>query len=345
MRRVTLTWPDDWHVHFRDGEYLNTTVVATARCFQRAIAMPNLVPPITELDQLVSYRDRILAQVPSNQSFTPLMTFYLTDNLKPDVIEQAADRGLLTACKLYPAGATTNSDAGVTDIKNIYPVLEVMSNYSIPLLVHGEVTDQQVDIFDREAKFIQDILSPVVEQFPHLKIVMEHITTEQAVTFVNQAPANVAATITIHHMLLNRNDMLVGGIKPHYYCLPILKRAKHQQALVAAAISGNKKFFLGTDTAPHTVDSKQSACGCAGIYSAPIAIELYAQLFAQHDALDKLEAFASFNGPDFYGLKRNTRTMTLVNKPWQVPDVLSLGKEKVIPFWAGKTIDWQLCDE
>ncbi len=342
MDAITLTQPDDWHTHLRNGDYLATTVPATARQFGRAIVMPNLVPPVTTLEQVTAYKDRISAQLTTDTDFTPLMTLYLTDDLNPAIIQQGHEQGLVTACKLYPAGATTNSAAGVIDIKHIYPVLETMANCGMPLLVHGEVTREDIDIFDREACFIDEILLPLTATFPQLKIVLEHITTQQAVEFVMQAPDTIAATITPHHLLLNRNDLLVGGIKPHYYCLPILKSQQHQQAIIAAAISGDPKFFLGTDSAPHAVPKKEKACGCAGIYSAHAAIELYATAFEQHQALDKLEAFASFYGADFYGLPRNTQQITLRRQSWDVPTELSFGQETLKPFWAGQSLQWQL---
>lgn len=338
---LTLLRPDDWHIHLRDGDALATTVAHAANSFARAIVMPNLVPPVTNAEQAISYRARISHQIPDHTVFTPLMVIYLTDNTQPETIIAAKAAGVV-ACKLYPAGATTNSDSGVTDIARIYPALEEMQRQGVLLLLHGEVTDSDIDIFDREAVFIHRTLSKLVADFPDLKIVLEHITTAQAAEFVAQAPANVAATITAHHLLYNRNHMLAGGIRPHYYCLPILKRQSHQQALVAAAISGSGKFFLGTDSAPHAKSRKEAACGCAGSYSAFAAIELYAEAFEQADALDKLEAFASHFGPDFYGLPRNTDTITLIRKPWSVPASLNFGDDELVPVKAGETLQWSI---
>ncbi|MGB0833096.1 MAG: dihydroorotase [Psychrobium sp.] len=340
MTTITITRPDDWHLHLRDEEALATTVPDSAKYMGRAIIMPNLVPPVTTAEQALSYRERILANRPTTSQFDPLMVMYLTDDISAQEIKKAFESGKVYAAKLYPAGATTNSSSGVTDVKNIYPVLAMMSDLGMPLLVHGEVTDNEIDIFDREAVFISKILKNVVADFPSLKIVMEHITTKQAVDFVMEAPANVGATITVHHLLYNRNHMLVGGIKPHYYCLPILKRNTHQQALIEAAISGSPKFFLGTDSAPHIKDNKEAACGCAGAYTAFAAIELYAEVFEKENALDKLEGFASHHGPDFYGLPRNTDTITLTKQAWTVPDTLPLGNDIVVPLKAGETIGW-----
>lgn len=342
MTSLTITRPDDWHVHLRDGIQLQDTVRDISRYMGRAIIMPNLMPPATCTDTALAYRERILAAKAPGNAFEPLMVLYLTDNTTPDEIRKAKATGLIHAAKLYPAGATTNSDSGVTNIKALYPVLEVMAEVGMLLLVHGEVTDSAIDIFDREKVFLDTVLTPVVTDFPKLKIVLEHITTADAVDFVNQASDNVAATITAHHLLYNRNHMLAGGIRPHFYCLPILKRNTHQQALIAAAISGSKKFFLGTDSAPHAKDKKEAACGCAGSYTAHCAIELYAEAFEAANALDKLEGFASFHGPDFYGLPRNTDTITLEKSPWQVPDSYPLGQDSVIPIRAGEMLDWQV---
>lgn len=339
---LTITRPDDWHIHLRDGSALDNTVADAARQFSRAIIMPNLLPPVRDVAQADSYRQRILAASPQGSSFTPLMTLYLTDQTSADCIRQAHSSGFVYAAKLYPAGATTNSDSGVTSLEKIYPALEAMSEIGMPLLVHGEVTHDQVDIFDREQKFIDQQLSALVERFPQLKIVMEHITTADAVEFVQSCGAQVGATITPHHLLFNRNHMLVGGIKPHFYCLPILKRNSHQQALLAAATSANPKFFLGTDSAPHAKNTKENACGCAGCYSAFAAIELYAQAFEQQNALDKLEGFASHFGADFYGLPRNTEKVTLVREPWQIPAELAFGEQSLVPLCAGETINWRL---
>ncbi|KAF7783804.1 dihydroorotase [Pseudoalteromonas rubra] len=338
---LTITRPDDWHVHLRDGAVLVDTVRDISRYMGRAIIMPNLVPPATCTQSALAYRERILAAQPSGQ-FEPLMVLYLTDNTSAEEIRAAKASGHIVAAKLYPAGATTNSDSGVTDIENIYHILEVMQEVGMLLLVHGEVTDSSIDIFDREKVFIETKLKKVVDAFPKLKIVLEHITTQDAVEFVESAPENVAATITAHHLLYNRNHMLAGGIRPHYYCLPILKRNTHQQALLRAATSGSKKFFLGTDSAPHAKDKKEAACGCAGAYTAHAAIELYAEAFEEAGALDKLEGFASHFGPDFYGLPRNTDTITLEKSSWQVPDSYPLGDTQVVPIKAGASIDWQV---
>ncbi len=341
MKTLTITRPDDWHVHLRDGEFLKDTVNDIGRYFGRAIIMPNLVPPVMNATQAGEYRERILA-VNNHKHFQPLMVLYLTDNTTAEDIIAAKESGIIYAAKLYPAGATTNSDSGVTDIKNIYPVLAAMQEAQLPLLLHGEVTDNDIDIFDREKVYIDRILTPVVQDFPNLRIVLEHITTKDAVEFVTQASDNVAATITAHHLLFNRNHMLVGGIRPHYFCLPILKRNSHQQALIGAATSGNKKFFLGTDSAPHIKDNKENACGCAGSYTAHAAIELYAEVFEQQGALDFLEGFASFNGPDFYQLPRHTDTITLVKNSWKVPATMPLGNDVVVPIRADEEILWQV---
>ncbi len=338
---LTITRPDDWHVHLRDGDQLKDTVRDISRYMGRAIVMPNLVPPATCTDTALSYRERIMSANPQG-NFEPLMVLYLTDKTTPDEIIKAKATGKIVAAKLYPAGATTNSDSGVTSVKNIYPVLKAMQEVGMLLLVHGEVTDSSIDIFDREKVFLDTILGDVVNDFPELKIVLEHITTKDAVEFVVNAPSNVAATITAHHLLYNRNHMLAGGIRPHYYCLPILKRNIHQQALMAAAISGNKKFFLGTDSAPHYKDKKEAACGCAGAYTAHAAIELYAEAFEDAGALDMLEGFASYFGPDFYELPRNTDTITLQRKPWKVPASYTLGDSEVVPIKAENTMDWSV---
>jgi len=344
MTTLTITRPDDWHLHLRDGDALTTTVADSSRYMGRAIIMPNLVPPVVDTQGALAYYQRIIDNRPSDSAFEPLMVIYLTDKTDPSELEKAHATGKIVAAKLYPAGATTNSDSGVTDVNNVYGVLEVMAKLGMPLLVHGEVTDAEIDIFDREAIFIEKILSQVVQDFPTLKIVMEHITTKQAVDFVTSAPSNVAATITAHHLLYNRNHMLVGGIKPHFYCLPILKRNTHQQALISAATSGNTKFFLGTDSAPHAKDKKEAACGCAGAYTAFAAIELYAEVFAQENALDQLEAFSSHNGPDFYNIARNSDTITLTDEPWTVPATLALGLDNVVPLKAGETMAWSVRD-
>lgn len=338
---LTITRPDDWHVHLRDGDQLKDTVRDISRYMGRAIVMPNLAPPATCTDTALSYRERIMSANPQG-NFEPLMVLYLTDKTTPDEIIKAKATGKIVAAKLYPAGATTNSDSGVTSVKNIYPALKAMQKVGMLLLVHGEVTDSSIDIFDREKVFLDTILGDVVNDFPELKIVLEHITTKDAVEFVVNAPSNVAATITAHHLLYNRNHMLAGGIRPHYYCLPILKRNIHQQALMAAAISGNKKFFLGTDSAPHYKDKKEAACGCAGAYTAHAAIELYAEAFEDAGALDMLEGFASHFGPDFYELPRNTDTITLQRKPWKVPASYTLGDSEVVPIKAENTMDWSV---
>ena len=338
---LRITQPDDWHIHLRDGEALTRTVGDAAQQFSRAIVMPNLVPPVMNTEQALAYKARILAARPAGSQFEPLMVLYLTDNTDPAEIAKAKAAGV-TACKLYPAGATTNSDSGVTDLKKIHPVLDAMQNAGMHFLLHGEVTDSSIDIFDREKVFLERTLSQVVKQFPGLKMVLEHITTADAAEFVAAAPANVAATITAHHLLYNRNHMLAGGIRPHYYCLPILKRSTHQQALIKAATSGNPKFFLGTDSAPHAKDKKEAACGCAGSYTAYSAIELYAEAFEDAGALDKLEAFASHFGADFYGLARNTRQITLVKESWQLPDSLAFGQTNLVPLRAGETLRWKL---
>jgi len=338
--QITITSPDDWHIHLRDGAALTRTVADAAQSFRRAIVMPNLVPPVMNTAQALDYKDRILAARPSGSQFEPLMVLYLTDTTDPAEIARAKAAGI-HACKLYPAGATTNSASGVTDLKKIYPVLEAMQEAGMLFLLHGEVTDSSIDIFDREKVFLERTLSHIVERFPALKMVLEHITTNDAAQFVTAAPANVAATITAHHLLYNRNHMLAGAIRPHYYCLPILKRNTHQQALIKSAISGNPKFFLGTDSAPHAQNKKEAACGCAGSYTANAAIELYAEVFEDAGALDKLEAFASHFGADFYQLPRNTDTITLVKRDWQMPDSLLMGDQPLIPLRAGETLRWQ----
>ena len=342
MTTLTITRPDDWHLHLRDGDFLNDTVRDTSRYMGRAIIMPNLIPPMTTTDAVLGYRERILAARPAGAVFEPLMVLYLTDNTTAEEIRKAKASGQVYAAKLYPAGATTNSDSGVTAIGNIYEALEAMQDVGMPLLLHGEVTDNHIDIFDREKEFIDRILTPVVNDFPLLKIVLEHITTKDAVEFVRAAGPNVAATITAHHLLFNRNHMLVGGIRPHFYCLPILKRNIHQQALVEAATSGSSKFFLGTDSAPHVQGNKENACGCAGSYTAHAAIELYAEVFEEAGALEHLEGFASFHGPDFYGLPRNTDTITLEKANWPVPATLPFGNDRVVPIRANEEITWQV---
>ena len=339
MQSLTIIRPDDWHLHLRDGAVLGRTVADTAAQFSRAMIMPNLSPPIVDTAMAVAYKARLDAQ---NTSLTSLMTLYLTDHTSPQEIQLAFDSGIVKAVKLYPAGATTNSAAGVTNIENIYPAIEKLEELGMPLLVHGEITQAHVDIFDREKGFIDQQLAPLLQRFPNLKCVFEHITTSEAAQFVAGASDLVAATITPQHLLYNRNDLLVGGIKTHLYCLPVLKRNSHQLALQQAVSMGNKKFFLGTDSAPHAQGVKESACGCAGCYSSPAAIELYAQAFESFDALGELEAFASLNGPDFYGLARNSETITLTRRSWQVPSSLSFGNELIIPLGAGETLNWKM---
>ncbi|VUZ23568.1 Dihydroorotase [uncultured Comamonas sp.] len=339
---LTLTRPDDWHLHVRDGAAMHAVVPHTAAQFARAIIMPNLKPPVTTTAQALAYKERILAAVPAGIPFEPLMTLYLTDNLAPEEIACAKAAGIV-ACKLYPAGATTNSDFGVTDLRKIYPVLEAMQREGLLLLVHGEVTSSAIDLFDREAAFIDQQLIPLRRDFPELKIVFEHITTQEAARYVTEADAFVAATITPQHLLYNRNAIFTGGIRPHYYCLPVLKREEHRQALVQAATSGNRKFFLGTDSAPHAAHLKEHATGCAGCYSAHAALELYAAAFDAANALDKLEGFASFHGPDFYGLPRNTGTVTLVKESWTPPDSFAFGEgAELKPLAAGEALAWKL---
>lgn len=344
MTTLTITRPDDWHVHLRDGEVLTDTVRDISRYNGRAIIMPNTVPPTTNTEMAKAYYQRIMAQNPAPH-FTPLMTLYLTDNTTTEEIKKAKASGLVHAAKLYPAGATTNSDSGVTAIEKLYPVFEAMQEVGMLLLIHGEVTDNAIDIFDREKVFLDQVLAPIVFHFPQLKIVSEHITTTDAVEFVKTSGENIAATITAHHLLYNRNHMLVGGIRPHLFCLPILKRNIHQQALIEAATSGDKRFFLGTDSAPHAKGKKENSCGCAGSYTAHASLELYAEVFEQESKLDNLEAFASFNGPDFYGLPRNQDTVTLKKESWQVAEVMSFGGDSVVPIRAGEAILWRVTSE
>ncbi|MBR9805389.1 dihydroorotase, partial [bacterium] len=334
-------------VHLREGAALQHTVADMARVNRRIMVMPNLVPPVIDTAAASAYRERIMNAAPTDnghfsEAFEPLMLLYLTDNTSAAEIERAANSGIVFGAKLYPAGATTNSDAGVTHIRNAYTALEAMQKHGIPLQIHGEVTHENIDIFDREKRFIDDILEPLVNDFPELRITLEHITTKDAVAFIESQPDNKGATITAHHLLYNRNHMLVGGIRPHYYCLPILKRSEHQEALIAAACSGNPKFFLGTDSAPHSKDKKETACGCAGTYTAHAAIELYAEVFEQAGALDKLECFASFYGPDFYGLPRNKDTITLEKSSWTVPNTLPLGDSTLVPLRAGEAVNWRV---
>jgi dihydroorotase len=341
MDTLTLIRPDDWHVHVRDGAALHTVVPHTARQFARALIMPNLKPPVTTAQAALAYKDRILAAVPAGLAFEPLMSLYLTDHLPPEEIARAADAGVV-ACKLYPAGATTHSDAGVTNIRNIYPTLEAMQKHGLLLLVHGEVTSPEVDLFDREAVFIEEQLIPLRRDFPELKIVMEHITTQEAAQFVTQAGRYTAATITAHHLLYNRNAIFTGGIRPHYYCLPVLKREVHRQALLQAATSGSPQFFLGTDSAPHPAHLKEHASGCAGCYTAHAALEMYAEVFDAAGALHRLEGFASFHGPDFYGLPRNTSTVTLKRESWTPPLSFPLGEAELKPLRSGEALPWSM---
>ena len=342
MDQISIILPDDWHLHLRDGRALETTVPAAARGFRRGIVMPNLTPPVTTVARAAAYRDRILGQRPEGSDWEPLMVLYLTDNTSPEEIRAAKDCGFIQGCKYYPAGATTNSDSGVTDLNNIGDVLETMQEVGMILQLHGEVTATEIDIFDREAEFIDRYLRGMVANYPDLKIIFEHITTAQAVQFVSDSGDNVAATITPQHLLFNRNDMLVGGIRPHLFCLPVLKRDIHQQALIAAATSGDKAFFLGTDSAPHIQGRKESSCGCAGCFSHHAAIELYAEAFEQAGALDKLEGFASLYGPDFYGLPRNDRKITLQRQSWQLPESIPFDGSQLIPLGAGTQLNWKL---
>ena len=341
---ITMTRPDDWHAHFRDGAAMASVAGATARQFARAIVMPNLKPPVTTLAQAEAYRARILAALPKGAKFEPLMTLYLTDNTQASEIESAAASGIVRAVKYYPAGATTNSDAGVSDIRKCDAALEAMQGAGMPLLVHGEVTDAEIDVFDREAVFLERTLAPLIKRFPKLKVVAEHITTHEAAAFVDRAPATVAATITAHHLLLNRNALFSGGLRPHHYCLPVLKREPHRRALLKAATSGNPRYFLGTDSAPHERGMKEHACGAAGMYTAHAALELYAEAFESVGALDKLEGFASHFGADFYGLPRNRGKVTLERAPWEVPADYPLGDGRVVPLRAGQSLAWRMKD-
>ena len=343
MRQIKLTKPDDWHLHLRQGDAMSSVVGMTARQMGRAIIMPNLSPPVKTVEHALAYRREIIDSLPESSSFNPLMTLYLTDNTTKQNIIDVSNEQHVYAVKLYPAGATTNSDGGVTSLSNTYSALEQMQKEGIPLLVHGEVTQRSVDIFDREAVFIETVLEPLVENFPELKIVLEHITTKDSADFVSQAGPNIAATITAHHLLANRNHMLVGGIRPHYYCLPVLKRkTPHQESLIAAATSGSSKFFLGTDSAPHSQNEKESACGCAGVYSAHAGIEFYGEAFEKANKLEMLEGFASFFGADFYGLERNTEIITLEKNSWTIPTSYEFSDSRVIPFFAGKELSWRV---
>ncbi|MEQ8955330.1 MAG: dihydroorotase [Gammaproteobacteria bacterium] len=339
---ISLTKPDDWHLHLRDGAALNTTVPHSARCFARAIVMPNLQPPITSVAAALQYRQRIVAAIPAGEKFEPLMTLYLTDNTASEEIARAAAEPSVLAVKYYPAGATTNSENGVTDIGKVDAIIGTMAELGIPLLVHGEVTDPQIDIFDREKAFIDTVLDPLLNRHPSLKLVFEHITTADAVDFVQSQDDRVAATITVHHLLYDRNNLLAGGLRPHFYCLPVLKRSSHRDKLAEAATSGSGKFFLGTDSAPHARSLKETACGCAGIYSAPAALELYAEVFDQFAALDKLEQFASFAGADFYGLPRNTDRIELRRERWDQANGFEFGDDIVVPIRASEPVQWRI---
>ncbi|AOY00993.1 dihydroorotase [Jeongeupia sp. USM3] len=342
--QLTITRPDDWHLHLRDGDLMASVVAHTAREFARAIVMPNLKPPVTTVELAAAYRDRILKALPAGSDFTPLMTLYLTGALTPDEVARAKASGFVHAVKFYPAGATTNSEAGVSALDGVMPALEKMAEVGLPFLVHGEVTDPSVDVFDREAAFIDRVMAPLLARLPTLRVVFEHITTRQAAEFVLAAGDNVGATVTPQHLLMNRNALFQGGIRPHHYCLPVLKREEHRRALLAAVTSGSSKFFLGTDSAPHAQHTKEAACGCAGIYSAHAALGFYAEAFESVGKLDALEAFASFNGPDFYKLPRNTGTVTLVRESWTVPAAYPFGEHDVVPLRAGETLGWRLQD-
>ena len=343
MTQLKLARPDDWHLHLRQGEVMRSVVGMTAKQMGRAIVMPNLSPPVRNAQEALRYRKEIVCSLPKGTSFNPLMTLYLTDKTTKQNIIEAGNNEHVYAVKLYPAGATTNSENGVTSVLGVYPVIEQMQKEGVPLLVHGEVTHADIDVFDREKVFIETVLAPLLKNFPELKVVLEHITTKEAVDFVSESSDNVAATITAHHLLANRNHMLVGGIKPHYYCLPVLKRkSPHQEALIAAATSGSAKFFLGTDSAPHDKYQKESACGCAGVFSAHAAIELYAEVFDRANKIEMLEGFASHHGPDFYGLKRNTESITLEKKSWIVPESYKLANSEIVPFFGGRSLSWRL---
>ncbi len=342
---LTLTRPDDWHLHVRDGAHLASVVPFTARQFARAVIMPNLKPPVTTVEQARAYRERILEALPAGSRFEPLMTLYLTDATTPDEIRAAKASGIIVGAKLYPAGATTHSDAGVTNIEKIYPALEAMEKCGLVFQVHGEVTDPHIDIFDRESVFIDRVMARVAERFPHLKIVFEHVTTREAVQFVTSGRAGIAATVTPQHLLLNRNALFQGGIRPHHYCLPVLKRERDRLALIEAATGDDARFFLGTDSAPHARHTKETSCGCAGIFSAHAAIELYAEAFEDAGRLDRLEAFASLRGADFYGLPRNRERITLTRRDWTPPNAYAFGKDELVPFRAGETVRWQLAED
>ncbi len=342
MDSISLIRPDDWHLHLRDGDALRAVVGASAAQFARAIVMPNLRPPVATVEQALAYRQRIVDALPAGADFQPLMTLYLTEHTSADEIGRAQESGSVVAVKLYPAGATTHSDAGVTDLRRCWPVLDAMQRCGMPLLVHGEVTDPAVDVFDRESVFIDTVLDPLRRDFPALRVVFEHITTRQAAQYVAQARGPIAATITAHHLLYNRNAIFAGGLRPHWYCLPVLKREEHRRALLEAATSGDARFFLGTDSAPHAARLKEHAAACAGCYTAPHALELYATAFEQAGALGRLEAFASFHGPDFYGLPRNAGRVTLRREAWTVPESLAFGGDRIVPLAAGETLAWKL---
>jgi dihydroorotase len=342
MRRITIIRPDDWHLHLRDGPYLRAVLPDTARRFARAIVMPNLKPPVTTVKLALEYRGRILAALPAGARFEPLMTLYLTDGTRPGDIAEARASGVVHAVKYYPAGATTHSDAGVTDIAKCGPALEAMEKHGLPLLVHGEVTDPDVDVFDRERVFVERVAAPLIARHPALKVVLEHITTREAAEFVRAAPPRVAATITAHHLLLSRNALFAGGVRPHHFCLPVLKRESHRHALLSSATSGDPRYFLGTDSAPHARQTKETDCGCAGIYTAHAGIELYAEAFAAAGRLDQLEGFASRHGAQFYGLPVNEGTLNLVEEPWPVPADLPFGADRLVPLRAGEPVRWKL---
>ncbi|WP_434112585.1 dihydroorotase [Methylocaldum sp. GT1TLB] len=344
MQRLTITCPDDWHLHLRDGAAMRDVLPDSARQFSRAVIMPNLKPPVTTVADALAYRRRILDALPGGLEFDPLMTLYLTEGTSPEEIRRVAEEPEIVALKLYPAGATTHSEAGVATLEKIYPVFEAMERYDVPLLVHGEVTDAEVDIFDREKAFIDRHLTAIASRFPALRIVLEHVTTRDGVQFVQDGGPNIAATITAHHLLYNRNALLAGGVRPHFYCLPVLKRETHRLALVEAATSGNPNFFLGTDSAPHPRSQKESVCGCAGCYTARGALELYATVFESAGALDKLEAFASFNGPDFYRLPRNQAKIAIEKSEWKMPEAIPFGDDTLVPLRAGETIGWRVVE-
>ena len=342
--RITLTRPDDWHLHLRDGAVLRSVLSDTTRCFPRAIVMPNLQPPVATVNAAAAYRERILAALPEGAAFEPLMTLYLTDATTPEEVARAADSGFVQAVKYYPPGATTNSDSGVTSLERARSALEAMQAHDLPLLMHGEVTDPDVDTFDREAVFIERHLQPLLRDLPALRVVLEHVTTREGVDFVREADARIGATVTAHHLLLNRNALFDGGLRPHHYCRPLLKRESHRRALVEAVTSGHPRFFLGTDSAPHPRSAKEADCGCAGIYSAPAAIELYAEVFDAEGALDRLEPFAAFNGADFHGLARNTGRLVLERNDWTLPQEIPTGGDGIVPFRAGQPVSWRVVE-